>query len=103
MRFTIPGLLAALAAFAAHAQMTEEVVVTAARRSEGYEGMPAITITKPADFLVQKIRLVNDSRSPDLRKKEIISTIDGMLKRAARDRNIALSYGEGFLLPVDDH
>jgi hypothetical protein len=93
------GALAVLGACSVQAQ-TEEIVVTA-MRSEGYHQMPAITITKPADFLVQEIRLINDSRAPDLRKKEIIATIDGMLKRAARERNIALSYGDGFLVPVN--
>jgi hypothetical protein len=86
--------------FVAIAQ-SDEIVVTAQRQSTGYGEMPAVTIKKPADFLVQAIALTNDSRSPDLRKKEIISTIEGMLRRAAADKNIALSYGEGFLLPVD--
>ena len=84
----------------AQAQVLEEIVVTA-QRSMSYEGVPAVTIRKPADFLVQGIRLVNDSRSPDLRKSEIIGTIDGLLKRAAELRNVALSYGEGFLVPID--
>ncbi len=86
-------------AFSAKAQV-EEIVVTG-MRSDGYGEMPAVTIKKPADFLVQEIRLVNDSRSPDLRKKEILSTIDAMLKRASANKRIALSYGDGFLEPVN--
>lgn len=86
-------------AFSANAQV-EEIVVTG-MRSDGYGEMPAVTIKKPADFLVQEIRLVNDSRSPDLRKKEILSTIDAMLKRASANKRIALSYGDGFLEPVN--
>jgi hypothetical protein len=92
--------LLGLPAASAMAQ-TDEIVVTARRQTEGYNEMPAVTIKKPADFLVQKIELVNDSRSPDLRQKEIISTIEAMLRRATSDKNIAISYGEGFLLPVD--
>lgn len=88
-----------IAAFSANAQV-EEVVVTG-MLSDGYGEMPAVTIKKPADFLVQEIRLVNDSRSPDLRKKEILSTIDAMLKRASANKRIALSYGDGFLEPVN--
>ena len=80
---------------------SDEIVVTGLRVATGYSEMPAVTIKKPADFLVQEIELVNDSRSTDLRRKEIISTIEGMLKRAAGDKNIALSYGKGFLLPID--
>jgi hypothetical protein len=90
----------AAAAVAAQAQELEEIVVTG-QRSQSYEGMPAVTVRKPADFLVQGIRLIDDSRSPDLRRSEIIGTIDGLLKRAAELGNVALSYGEGFLVPID--
>jgi hypothetical protein len=100
MKHLLLGLLAVLLTAAAHAE-PQEIVVTA-MRSEGYGEMPAVTISKPADFLVQQIRLINDSRAPDLRKKELIATIEGMLKRAASEKNVALSYGgDGFLLPVN--
>ena len=79
----------------------DEIVVTGIRASESYSGIPAVTLKKPADFLVQEVELVNDSRAPDLRKKEILFTIEGMLKHAAADKKIALSYGKGFLLPID--
>src|SRR5690242_9771986 len=87
---SLPPLLPLCALFVALSvsAQTEEIVVTG-MRSGGYNEMPAVTIKKPADFLVQEIRLVNDSRSPELRKKEIISTIDSMLKRASSDRRIA--------------
>ncbi len=100
MRAVFLALGAMLLGVDASAQNLEEVVVTGLRASD-YSEMPAVTITKPADFLVQKIQLINDSRSPDLRKKEIIETVEGMLNRATSDRNIALSYGEGFLVPVN--
>jgi hypothetical protein len=87
------------AAFSAAAQELDEIVVTGSRIG-GYDAMPAVTIRKPADFLVQQIRLVNDSRSPELRRQEILSTIEAMLKRAAPGKRIALSYGKGFLEPV---
>ena len=77
----------------------EEVVVTGAR-VDFYE-MPAVTVVKEADFLVQNIRLVNDSRSPDLRREEILGTIEAMLRRAGRMSGMALSYGTGFLEPID--
>jgi hypothetical protein len=93
------GLLVAVS-ISVQAQGLEEIVVTA-QRAQSYEGVPAVTVRKPADYLVQGIRLINDSRSPDLRKSEIIGTIDGLLKRAATLRNVALSYGVGFLVPID--
>lgn len=80
----------------------EEIVVTATRSDDfGHYGMPAVALVKQADFLVQNIRLVNDSRSPDLRKQEIVGTIEAMLERARRMRGMALSYGQGFLEPID--
>jgi hypothetical protein len=79
----------------------EEVVVTASMREGGYDEMPAVTVTKQADFLVQNIRLLNDSRSPDLRKTEILSTIENLLTRAKAMKGMALSYGQGFLEPIN--
>jgi len=83
------------------AAQLEEIVVTGSRIRGGGEEMPAVTLPKTADFLVQNIRLGNDSRSPDLRRQEIVQTIESMMKQAARARNIELSYGQGFLLPID--
>jgi hypothetical protein len=98
-RLVLAGLVVVVSAVA-HAQV-EEIVVTSRMREASYEGMPSVIIRKPADFLVQEIRLINDSRSPELRKTEILKTIQGLLKRAADLRNVALSYGEGFLVPID--
>ena len=91
-------LLAALLGQSAFAQF-DEFVVTGAR-VEFYE-MPAVTVAKQADFLVQNIRLINDSRAPELRREEIFGTIERMLVRAERERGMALSYGTGFLEPID--
>lgn len=99
MKYHYLALLAAFVTLIAQAD-TDEMVVTA-MRTDRYDEMPTVTITKAADFLVQQVRLVNDSRSPDLRKQEIIATLEGMLKRAAGEKNIALSYGSGFLAPVN--
>ena len=85
----------------ASAQALEEVVVTARMQTDGYYDMPAITVKKAADFLVQKIRLVNDSRNPSRRREEIIDTIAGLLKTSRRIDGIELSYGDGFLVPVN--
>ncbi len=76
-----------------------EIVVTGSRITSYYD-MPAITVTKNADFLVQEIRVTNDSRSPQLRKTEIIQTINNLINSAKKQKGIELSYGEGFLTPV---
>jgi hypothetical protein len=91
-------LSTALASQIVSAQL-EEIVVTASR-VEVYE-MPAVTVAKQADFLVQNIRLINDSRAPELRRQEIFGTIERMLARAEREQGMALSYGTGFLEPID--
>lgn len=101
MKFKAIAAIAFCASSATGLAGAEEVYVTGLRASESYSGTPAVVIRKPADFLVQEVELVNDSRSSELRRKEIFSTIEGMIKGAAADRKIALSYGKGFLLPVD--
>ena len=63
--------------------------------------MPAITLVHKADFLVQKVQFVNDSRSPELRRKEILDSIAKFIQSARTEKGIELSYGEGFLLPID--
>ncbi len=97
-----PLLIVFMSLFAVPASAQMQEVVVTAMRSEGYGEMPAVTISKPADFLVQQIRLINDSRAPQLRSKELIATIEGMIKRAASEKNVALSYGgDGYLQPLN--
>lgn len=79
----------------------EEIVVTAQMRGGGYYDMPAVTLKNKADFLVQNIQLINDSRSPDLRRSEIIATIESLMKASKKIKGIELSYGDGFLTPVN--
>lgn len=93
------GLLASVAS--AQEATLEEIVVTGSRVDVDYYEMPAVTIAKKADFLVQSIRLLNDSRSPDLRNAEIIETIQNLIKRSESMDGMALSYGRGFLEPIN--
>lgn len=86
---------------AVQADGLEEIVVTGARIGGDYYAMPAVTLNRKADFLIQNIRLVNDSRSPDLRKSEIIKTIQNLIKRSKSMKGMALSYGQGFLEPIN--
>jgi hypothetical protein len=82
-------------------QEFEEIIVTASVRSGDYYEIPAVTITRQADYLVQRIRFINDSRSPDLRKKEIIESINNLIKASKKIKGIQLSYGDGFLVPIN--
>ncbi|MEM1264183.1 MAG: hypothetical protein AAGH76_17420 [Pseudomonadota bacterium] len=79
----------------------EEIVVTGSRISASSYDMPAVAITRQADFPVQNIRLVNDSRSPERRKAEIFKTVENLIKRSRAMKGMALSYGDGFLEPID--
>ena len=89
-----------LAAVPAWGQI-DEVVVTGARISgDDYSGIPAVVLQRRADFLVQRIRLTNDTRAEDARIKELQQTIRDMVSDAARRPGIALSYGEEFLIPI---
>jgi len=78
-----------------------EIVVTGSRVSgDDYSGIPAITLERRADFLVQKIRLTNDTRAADARRRELYQTIRDLLADAAKKPGVALGYGDEFLIPI---
>ena len=78
-----------------------EIVVTGNRvLSDDYYSMPAISIDKRADFLVQRVRLTNDTRAADARREELYRTIRDLLADAAKQPGIALGYGDDFLIPI---
>lgn len=98
--WSIAAAVACLSALPALAQ-TEEVVVTGARISgDDYSSMPAIVLQHRADFLVQRVRLTNDTRSGDARAKELYQTIRDMVADAGKRPGIALGYGDEFLIPI---
>lgn len=79
----------------------DEVVVTGSRISgDDYSAIPAVVLQRRADFLVQRIRLTNDTRAEDARIRELRQTIRDMVGDAARKPGIALSYGDEFLIPI---
>ena len=79
----------------------DEIVVTGSRVSgDDYSKIPAIVLQRRADFLVQRIRLTNDTRALDARTKELHQTIRDMVGDAAKQAGIALSYGDEFLIPI---
>jgi hypothetical protein len=103
----VPNSCAALVLFVAVVTgapawaQVDEVVVTGARISgEDYSSIPAVVLQRRADFLVQRIRLTNDTRAEDARIKELHQTIRDMVGDAAKKPGIALSYGDEFLIPI---
>jgi hypothetical protein len=79
----------------------DEVVVTGSRISgDDYSAIPAVVLQRRGDFLVQRIRLTNDTRAEDARIRELHQTIRDMVSDAAKKPGIALSYGDEFLIPI---
>jgi hypothetical protein len=62
------------------AEALDVIVVTGSRiGSQELGKTPAVSITRPGDYLVQNIELYNDSRDPEMRRKELHDTIANML------------------------
>jgi len=99
-RSAIALVLILVVAAPAWAQV-DEVVVTGTRISgDDYSAIPAIVLKRRADFLVQRIRLTNDTRAEASRIQELQQTIRDMVRDAARKPGVALSYGDEFLIPI---
>jgi hypothetical protein len=99
-RIALALTLAFFAGAPAWAQL-EEVVVTGARISgDDYSGIPAVVLRRRGDFLVQRIRLTNDTRAEEARTSELHQTIRDMVSDAAKKPGMALSYGDEFLIPI---
>jgi len=104
MRNLIVALVIAVAvAASASAQGSlDEVVVTGSRvRGDDYSTIPAVSIQKRADFLVQRVRLTNDTRALEGRKAELYQTIRDLVSDASKRPNLALGFGDDFLIPIN--
>ncbi len=103
MRKTV--FIALLALWCAHTQAqdeaVEEVIVSGIMDSGEYYEMPAVTLKKQGDFLVQDVKIVNDSRASDLREKEIRESLQALAESASKQGNIQLAYGDEFLRSLD--
>jgi hypothetical protein len=99
----VVGLVIAVAVSAdATAQgLLREVVVTGSRvMSDDYSSIPAISIEKRADFLVQRVRLTNDTRALDGRRAELYQTVRDLVNDASKRPSLALGFGDDFLVPI---
>jgi hypothetical protein len=94
------AVAASLDAAAVLAQVTEVVITGTRVSSDEYSRMPAVVLERRADFLVQRIKLTNDTRAADGRSREIYQTIKDMLADAGRRSDIAMGYGDDFLIPL---
>lgn len=103
-RFACRLVLCSLFAFPVQAQneadSLDTIVVTGTRI--GYQELkktPAVSLTKPGDFLVQNITLYNDSRDESARRKELHETIAKML--AASGGRYAVLHNGAYRLLLD--
>lgn len=86
----------------AQSSNVEEIIVTGARAIEwDPDDVPNVQLPRRADFLIVGVRVVNDTRDGAVRRREIIETLSGMARSAARNPDIDLSLEEeGVLLPL---
>ena len=88
---------------AAQAQddVLEEVIVTGIMETDGYYEIPAVTLKKQGDFLVQDVKMINDTRDKKMREKEIRETLLALAESAKKQGDMQLSYGDEFLRTLD--
>jgi hypothetical protein len=79
-----------------------EIVVTGMRReADGYDAsIPAIGLRKVADFAVQQVIVVGDTRESARRRDEIFAMIRGAIERAGGSGGIELATGEMVVEPL---
>jgi hypothetical protein len=102
MRFWLIAALTAVAlpALTAPALAQEEIIVTASKRSAQVQ-LPVVTLKRTADFLVQPVQIVGDTRDADKRKAEIWAMLAGAIDLAAkRGAVIQLATGNGFVKAI---
>jgi len=94
--------LAAPAPAAAQDLGESEIIVTGARReAEDYDAsVPAIGLRRTADFAVQQVTVVGDTRDAVKRREEIFAMIRGAIELAGHRPGIELATGEMIVEPL---
>lgn len=79
----------------------EEIIVTGSRVTDwDFYDIPAVTLTLRADYMVQPVKVINDSRSEDLRIEELYATIEALLLAAANTDSFSLGIGDDIFVPL---
>lgn len=84
--------------FTAVAENVERIVVTGSRID--VFNSPAVTIVKPADYLLQKVSLINDTRDEKKRTEELHETVRRIVKSANTKDNIEIAVGNEIIYPI---
>lgn len=96
MKFLLKFALIAVVPVVSAQEFSLDRIVVTGSRIDTY-GLPAVNIERPADFLAQSVRIVNDSRAPELRSQEILATLQQLQRGARRLGGIELSVGDEYL------
>ena len=107
MRLLFKGLLAAALISTAVPAFAQEVVVTGSRRGAYLNAetgsppsaRPIINLRRTADFAVQIVRIVGDTRDETKRRDEIYSMLEAAIKLAA-SQGVELSVGDYLVEPL---
>ena len=99
MRIALLMCVLFLAAASGYAQEIDEIVVTGTLAGSD---VPGTHLRRPADNLLIRVQVVNDSREEDQRENEIHRTLLAAISAAARNSNIELSTvtDNGFVIPL---
>jgi len=82
---------------------TDEIVVTGSRvNGDDYPEFRPLHCNDALTLLVQRIRLVNDTRSDELRRKELYQTVHGLLSDAAKRPASLWATEQEFLVPISE-
>jgi hypothetical protein len=81
---------------------SSEIIVTASRREgdDWDETIPVVGLRRLADFAVQEVRIVGDTRDGTMRRSEMYTMIRGAIELAAARGNIQLATGEMIVEPL---
>lgn len=87
---------------AAQIDEAAEIIVTASRReADGYDAsVPAVGLRRTADFAVQEVAVVGDTRDAAKRRDEIHQMIRGAIARAGGPGGVDLATGELIVEPL---
>ena len=102
MRLIVLFSLALSAVPVAAQDGTGEIIVTAQRKeSDGYdERIPAVGLRRAADFAIQEVSIVGDTRDRDKRQAEIYAMVKNAVDLSAKRGDISLATGEMVVEPL---
>ncbi len=79
----------------------EEIVVTASKRGKGHE-LPGVFMSLRADFIIQEISILSDSREKAIRENEIKDTVSKLIAQLEKSKGYSLvEIRDNLVIPID--